>query len=183
MASGQSDLCAVLQLEMHTDIVRVALAKLALSFASRDDDTCETQVGAPDACSAAINVFKAAANFDAASAFNKCVADASVWFRTLRGKAYAGWIESLELLTKDVLQCIPEYWQIFTLESKGNENILEHIVNNDALSHIMSHCDSLKNARDTMGDALPRLMLDESEPPLKFDAKLEERMDTLYNYG
>ena len=47
----------------------------------------------------------------------------------------------------------------------------------------MSHCDSLKNMRDTVEDALPRLMLDESEPPLKFDAKFEERMDTLYNEG
>ena len=47
----------------------------------------------------------------------------------------------------------------------------------------MSHCDSLKNARDTMEDALPRLMLDESEAPLKFDAKFEERMDTLHNEG
>ena len=47
----------------------------------------------------------------------------------------------------------------------------------------MSHCDSLKNARDTMEDALPILMLDESEAPLKFDAKFEERMDTLHNEG
>ena len=86
-------------------------------------------------------------------------------------------------MTKDVLQCIPEDWQIYTLESADNEKILEHIVNSDALSHIMSHCDSLKNARDTMEDALPRLMLDESEAPLKFDAKFEERMDTLYNEG
>ena len=60
---------------------------------------------------------------------------------------------------------------------------MEHTVNNDALSHIMSHCDSLKNARDTMEDALPSLMLDESEAPLKFDAKFEERMDTLHNEG
>ena len=44
MASCLSDLCAVLQLQMHTDIVRIALAKLALSFASRDDDMFETQV-------------------------------------------------------------------------------------------------------------------------------------------
>ena len=184
MASGLSDLCAVLQLNMHTDIVRIALAKLALSFAHGDDDSWfETQVAAVKACSPAINVFKAAANFDAASAFNKYVADASVWFRTLRDKAYAGWIESLELLTKDVLQCIPEDWQIYTLESADNEKTFEHIVNSDALSHIMSHCDSLKNARDTMEDALPRLMLDESEAPLKFDAKFEERMDTLYNEG
>ena len=84
-------------------------------------------------------------------------------------------------MTKDVLQCIPEGWQIYTLESADNEKILEHIVTSDAFSHIMSHCDSLKNARGTMEDALPRLMLDESEAPLKFDAKFEERMDTLYN--
>ena len=103
-----------------------------------------------------------AANFDAASAFNKYVADASVWFRTQRDKSYAGWIASLERLTKDVLQCIPEDWQIYTLESSDNENILEHIVKSDALSHIMSHCDSLKNARGTMEDALPRFVLDES---------------------
>ena len=34
-----------------------------------------------------------------------------------------------------------------------------------------------------MEDALPRLMLDESEAPLKFGAKFEERMDTLHNEG
>ena len=81
------------------------------------------------------------------------------------------------------MQCIPEDWQSYTVESKDNEKILEHIVNNDALSHIMSRCDSRENARDTMEDALPRLMLDESEAPLKFDAKFGERMDTLHNEG
>ena len=89
----------------------------------------------------------------------------------------------MELLTKDLLQCIPEDWPSYTVESKDHEKTLEHIVNNDALSHIMSRCDSLKNARDTLEDALPSFMLDESEAPLKFDAKFEERMDTLYNEG
>ena len=68
MASGLSDLCAILQLKMHTDIVRIALAKLALSFAHGNDDSWfETQVAALQVSFAAINVFKAAANFDAAS--------------------------------------------------------------------------------------------------------------------
>ena len=87
MASGLSGLCAVLELQIHTDIVRIALAKLALSFASRDDDMFETEVAALDAFSAAIHVFKASANLDAPSAFNKYVADDSVWFRTLRDTA------------------------------------------------------------------------------------------------
>ena len=181
-ASGLSDLCAVVQLKRDTDIVRIALAKLAASFDSRDD-MFETQVAALDACSAAIKAYKSAASVDAGSAFNTYVADASVWFRTLRDKAFAKWIESLELLMKNVFECIPEDWQSYTVESKDDVKIIEHIVNNDALSNIMAHSDALKHARDSMEDALPSLMLDKSEAPLKFDTQFEERMDKLYNEG
>ena len=181
-ASGLSDLCAVVQLKRDTDIVRIALAKLAASFES-GDDMFETQVAALDACSAAIKAYKSAASVDAGSAFNTYVADASVWFRTLRDKAFAKWIESLELLMKNVFECIPEDWQSYTVESKDDVKINEHIVNNDALSNIMAHSDSLKNARDTIKDALPSLMLDTFEAPLKFDTQFEERMDTLHNEG
>ena len=139
------------------------------------------------ACSAAIKAYKSAASVDAASAFKPYVADASVWFRTLRDKAFAKWIESLELLMKNVFECIPEDWQSYTVESKESKDdvkIVEHIVNNDALSNIMAHSDALKNARDnTMEDALPSLMLDKSEAPLKFDTQFEERMDKLFNEG
>ncbi|MDA8583200.1 hypothetical protein N9L68_03180 [bacterium] len=181
-ASGLSDFCAVVQLKRDTDILRIELAKLAASFES-GDDTCEfeTQVAALDAVSAAIKAYKSAASVDAGSAFKTYVADASVWFRTLRDKAFAKWIESLEVLMKNVFECIPEDWQSYTIESKDDVNILEHIVNNDALSTIMAHSDSLKNARDTIKDALPSLMLDTFETPLKFDTQFEERMHTLYN--
>jgi len=183
-ASGLSDFCAVVQLKRDTDILRIELAKLAASFES-GDDTCEfeTQVAALDAVSAAIKAYKSAASVDAGSAFKTYVADASVWFRTLRDKAFAKWIESLEVLMKNVFECIPEDWQSYTIESKDDVKILEHIVNNDALSNIMAHSDSLKNARDTIKDALPSLMLDTFEAPLKFDTQFEERMHTLYNEG
>ena len=83
--------------------------------------------------------------------------DGAAMLRVIDGKVRSQWLASLQRLRQNVQACFPENWRQFTVKSRDDELILEHLANNAVGAKLFARRGALDQAFTKIMDSYDML--------------------------